>query len=119
MTFLKQIYHKKSDKEYDWVFATNIKEIALGKIIKEYKRRWRIETGFRVQDEAKIRSKTKEMKTRYFYFMFQQVLQTQWVCFYKKEVNFKQFIIEMHKTCKSLVENPKRSYGKRPKSKGK
>jgi len=116
LVFLKQIYDKKSDSEYDWVFATNIEEVALGSIIKEYKRRWRIETGFRVQDEATIKSKSKEMKIRYFYFMFQQILQTQWVCFYKEEVGFKRFMIEMHKTCKELVANPKRSYSKKLKA---
>lgn len=110
LVFLKQIYDKKSDKEYDWVFVTNVEEVALSNIIKEYKKRWRIETGFRVQDEAKIRCRSKEMKIRHFFFMFQQILQTQWVCFYKEEVSFKKFIIEMHKTCNSLVKNPKRSY---------
>ena len=116
LTFLKQIYNKKLDKEIDWVFATNIKEVALSKIIVTYKKRWRIETGLRVQDEAKIRCKSKEMKIRYFLFMFEQLLQTQWMCFYKEEVSFKKFIIEMHKTCKTLVENPKRSYGKKLKT---
>ncbi len=118
LTFLKQIYDEKSDKEYDWVFVTNVEEILLSNIISTYKKRWRIETQFRVQDEALIKCKSKEMKIRYFLFMFQQMLQTQWVCFYKNEVSFKEFLIEMHKTCKSLVANPKRSYGKHVKTGG-
>ena len=113
-SFLKKIYDKKSDKEYDWVFATNIEDLQLDNLIKTYKKRWRIETGFRVQDEATIKCKSKEMKIRYFLFMFQQMLQTQWVCFFKEEVSFKKFLIEMHKTCKTLVANPKRSYKKNP-----
>ena len=117
LTFLKQIYDKKIDKNLDWVFVTNIKEIALSNIIATYKKRWRIETSFRVQDEARIKCKSKDMKIRYFLFMFEQLLQTQWICFYKEEVSFKKFIIEMHKTCKTLVENPKRSYGKKLKAK--
>lgn len=112
LAFLKQIYDKRSDRKYDWVFATNLEDIELFGIIRTYKKRWRIETGFRVQDEARIKCKSKEMKIRYFLFLFQQMLQTQWVCFYKDEVSFKKFVIEMHKVCKSLVENPKRSYGK-------
>lgn len=111
-TFMKQIYDKKSDREYDWVFATNVKEVALGNIIREYKKRWRIETGFRVQDEATIKCKSKEMKIRYFFFMFQQMLQTQWVCFYKEEVSFKKFLIEMHQLAKELVKKPKVNYEK-------
>lgn len=116
LTFMKQIYDKKSDKRYDWVFATNVKAVALNNTITNYKKRWRIETGFRVQDEARIKCKSKEMKVRYFLFMFQQMLQIQWMCFYKKEVSFKKFIIEMHETCKTLVANPKRSYGKSKKT---
>jgi len=116
LTFLKQIYDEKNDNEYDWVFATNLEEVALSNIIGDYKKRWRIETQFRVQDEARIKCKSKEMKIRYFLFMFQQMLQTQWVCFYKDEVSFKEFVIEMHKVCKDLVANPKRSFGKSQKT---
>ena len=112
LAFLKEIYDPKSKKNYDWVFATNVEEVALSNTIQTYKKRWRVETGYRVQDEATIKCKSKEMKIRYFLFMFQQILQTQWVCFYKNEVSFKKFIIEMHETCKELVANPKRSYGK-------
>ena len=117
LAFLKQIYDKNLEKKLDWVFATNVEEVALSNIIATYKKRWRIETSFRVQDEAKIKCKSKDMKIRYFLFMVEQLLQTQWMCFYKEEVSFKKFIIEMHKTCKSLVENPKRSYGKKLKAK--
>ncbi|MDP3640748.1 MAG: transposase [Nanoarchaeota archaeon] len=112
LTFMKQIYSRRADTYFDWVFATNIDTIALEEMIRTYRKRWRIETGFRVQDEARIKCKSTEMRIRYFLFMFEQMLQTQWVCFYKEEVSFKEFLIEMHKTCKSLVENQKRSYFK-------
>ena len=95
LIFLRQIYDPKSERSYDWVFATNIEEILLENIIITYKKRWRIETQFRVQDEAKIKCKSKEMKIRYFFFMFEQMLQTIWICFYKDETPFKKFIIEM------------------------
>lgn len=111
LIFLKEIYDKKSDKEYDWVFATNVEDIELDSIIKTYKKRWRIETAFRVQDEATIKCKSKDMKIRYFLFMFQQMLQTQWVCFYKDEVSFKKFLIEMHDTAKKWAAKPKTNYG--------
>ena len=111
LTFLKQIYDKKSDKEYDWVFVTNVKEVALSNIIATYKKRWRIETGNRVHDEARIKCKSKEMKIRYFLFMFQQMLQTQWICFYKEEVSFKEFIVGMHNTAKKWAAKPKANYG--------
>ena len=112
LAFLKQIYDEKSDKEYDWVFATNVEEIDLTQIIQTYKKRWRIETGFRVQDEARIKCKSDDMKIRYFLFMFQQMLQTQWVCFYKEEVSFKEFIIELSKEAAELAKKPMVDYGK-------
>jgi hypothetical protein len=97
LVFLKQIYDKKSEKSYDWVFATNVKALLLEKIILIYKKRWRIETQFRVADEARIKCKSKEMKIRYFLFLFEQMLQTIWICFYKDECSFKQFLIAMAK----------------------
>ena len=95
LIFLKQIYDKRSDKKYDWVFATNVEEILLENLVILYKKRWRIETQFRVQDEARIKCKSTEMKIRYFIFLFEQMLQTIWICFYKDESSFKEFLIEM------------------------
>src|SRR3989344_5779913 len=95
LSFLKQIYDKKSDKNYDWIFATNVEKIVLEDMLIQYKKRWRIETQFRVQDEARIKCKSKEMKVRYFFFLFEQMLQTTWICFYKDEVPFKKFLIEL------------------------
>src|SRR3989344_543733 len=71
LIFLKQIYDPRSEKNYDWVFATNAGEILLNNIVITYKKRLRIETSFRVQDEAKIRCKSKDMKIRYFFFLFE------------------------------------------------
>jgi len=93
LVFLKQIYDPRSEKNYDWVFATNVEEILLENLVITYKKRWRIETQFRVQDEARIKCKSKDMKVRYFFFMFEQMLQTMWICFYKDEVSFKEFLI--------------------------
>ena len=95
LVFLKQIYCKKTEECYDWVFATNVEDVALGNIIATYKKRWRIETGFRVQDDATIKCKSKDLQTRYFLFLFTQLLQADWMCFYKEEVSFKNFLIEL------------------------
>ena len=100
MIFLKQIYDHKSEKNYDWVFATNVEEVLLENIIITYKKRWRIETQFRVQDEARIKCKSKEMKIRYFLFLFEQMLQTIWICFYKDKSSFKEFLIKLSDTAK-------------------
>jgi len=101
--FLKGIYSKKLDQELDWAFATNVEDIGLDSIIKTYKQRWNIETGFRVQDEALIKCKSTDMTIRYFLFVYEQLLQMIWGCFYQSEVSFKRFLIELSKTCTELV----------------
>lgn len=97
LVFLKQIYDSKSKKNYDWVFATNVEEILLENLVVTYKKRWRIETSFRVQDEACIKCKSKDMKIRYFLFCFEQMLQTIWICFFKDDLSFKEFLIKMER----------------------
>jgi len=97
LIFLKQIYDPRSEKDYDWVFATNVEEVLLENLVVTYKKRWRIETQFRVQDEAKIKCKSKEMKIRYFFFLIEQLLQVSWICFHKHEGPFKKFLIELAK----------------------
>ena len=100
LIFLKQIYDPRSEKNYDWVFATNVEEVLLENLVTTYKKRWRIETQFRVQDDAKIKCKSKEMHIRYFLFLFEQMLQVNWMCFYKDECSFKKFIIAMAEQAK-------------------
>ena len=107
LTFLKEIYDKRSDKNYDWIFATNVEEVALSNLIGTYKKRWRIETQFRVQDEARIKCKSKNMKIRYFFFLFEQMLQVQWICFHKNDIPFKEFIIEMAKMSRKWTKTDK------------
>ena len=107
LVFLKQIYDYKSEKNYDWVFATNVEEVLLENIVSTYKKRWRIETQFRVQDEARIKCKSKEMKIRYFFFLFEQMLQTIWICFFKDEGSFKEFLIQLADTSKKWTKQGK------------
>jgi len=111
LLFLKEFYDPRSEKDYDWVFATNVDIVVLGSIVPVYKQRWRIETGFRVQDEATIKCKSTTMPVRYFIFLFEQLLQTQWMCFYKEEAGFKKFVIEMSEVCGYLADHPKKWHG--------
>jgi len=99
LALLKQIFDKKTEKVYDWAFATNQSDINLDYIIPTYKNRWRIETGFRVQDEARIMSKSTDARIRFFLFSYEQVLQLIWVVLYKEEVSFKEFLLELYEFC--------------------
>lgn len=75
LAFLKKVMDPSNGKVLDWAFATNQKQINLDYIVPTYKGRWRIETGFRVQDEARIKSKSKEIRVRFFFFVYEQLLQ--------------------------------------------
>ena len=106
LALLKQIFDNKSGKSFDWAFATNQSSIDLDYIIPTYKGRWRIETGFRVQDEARISTKSKDARVRFFFFAYEQVLQLLWVVLYKEEVSFKQFLLEMYELCAARYKEP-------------
>jgi len=106
LALLKQIFDNKSEKSFDWAFATNQSSIDLDYIIPTYKGRWRIETGFRVQDEARISSKSKDARIRFFFFAYEQILQLLWVVLYKEEVSFKQFLLEMYELCAARYKEP-------------
>lgn len=97
MAFLKEIFDGKDYEHFDWCFVTNIGDFDVDKMIPTYKCRWRIETSFRVQDDADSKTKSKEMSIRYFFFIYEQLLQTIWYVFFFKEENmsFKQFIITL------------------------
>lgn len=100
LALLKRIFDKRSDKQFDWAFATNQSEINLEYIVPTYKGRWRIETGFRVQDEARIMSKSTDIRIRFFFFAYEQVLQLLWIVLYKEEVRFKEFLLDLYECCK-------------------
>ena len=91
LIFLKQIYDPKSERNYDWVFATNVEETLLENVVVTYKKRWRIETQFRVQDEARIKCKSKEMKVRYFYFCLSKCFKQSGFVFTKMKQALKSF----------------------------
>ena len=64
------------DEDVAWCYATNQKPSLL--LIQEYKKRWNIETGFRIHDEAKIKSKSKNSLIRFFYHLLGMLLIILW-----------------------------------------
>ena len=104
LAFLKQIFDPKSERNFDWAFATDLEKVDLDHIIQTYKQRWRIETGFRIQDEARIKS--KDVKIRFFYFVYEQVLQLIWNMIYREEVSFKRNLL--NETSKERAEKAER-----------
>jgi hypothetical protein len=87
----------KNINKYDWVFATNL-DITGAEIVKAYRVRWNIETDFRVQDEARIKTKSTRPEVRLFYFMIAVLIFFVWTATQKFKLSFKRFIITLSKT---------------------
>lgn len=109
LNFIKGVFNRKTDSYLDWCFASNVKDIDLETIIRTYKKRWRIETGFRVQDEATIKCKSVDIKVRYFLFVYEQLLQINWTLFFKDAgVSFKRYLIDLSRESDRLLEKSER-----------
>ena len=73
----------------------------------------RIMTGalpqmFRVQDECRIKTKSKDIRVRYFLFAYEQLVESIWYIFYREEVSFKRYLIELSEVCKVMVNTMER-----------
>jgi len=80
------------DEEFDWTFATNLHFHNLINAIRTYKIRWNIETGFRVTDEARIKSKSTNIIVRYFLFLCSFVMYNAWKLQYSSKISFNRFM---------------------------
>lgn len=85
----------KNVVDYDWVFATNLCLKNIEKYVEVYRRRWNIETMFRVHDEARIKTKSKFPVIRLFYFIIGMLLVLLWNLYVKEKITFKLFIIQL------------------------
>ncbi len=77
-----------------WTFVTNMELSELDKYIKLYKKRWNIETGFRVHDEARIKTKSIDIRVRYFLFIVAMLLYNVWKHL-DTQISFKRFVITL------------------------
>ena len=69
----------KGIDDFPWIFATNINFRTRVEYIWHYKRRWQIETNYRVEDEGRIKSKSTSYLIRYFYFLVSLLLHLLWI----------------------------------------
>ena len=73
----KDAFQDRKGKWHDMVFATNLKPSFY--LVKTYKKRWNIETGFRVMEEARIKTKSNNKLMRLFYFLLRALLCLIWM----------------------------------------
>ena len=67
---------RRIDEKTCWSYATNQKPSLL--LVKEYGKRWNIETGFRIHDETRIKSKSRNYLIRFFYHLLGMLLIILW-----------------------------------------
>ena len=48
--------------------------------------------------------RTACLAARMLIFLFEQMLQVQWICFFKEEATFKEFIIKMYEMSKEWTK---------------
>lgn len=97
----KGVGKNKEGRPIDWCFATN--QRGSTSLVWEYRKRWNIETGFRVHDEARIKSKSSNPVIRFFYHLVGMLFILMWrlqnKCSYY--IVFKRYLkkVEMHFFC--------------------
>lgn len=79
--------------EIDCNYATNMKLETGEDYAQLYSKRWQIETNFRMQDQARIKSKSVRHIARYFYFRISMLLHALWLLFYRTTMPLDQFKI--------------------------
>lgn len=65
-------------KKYDWIFASNLEFKTASAYVKRYKKRWGIETLFRVTDDIRIYTTSFNSIVRYFLFCFTCLVYNVW-----------------------------------------
>jgi hypothetical protein len=96
---------KVVDEKTAWCYATN--RIPSLNLCLEYPKRWNLETGFRVHDEARIKSKSLELKIRFFYHLIGMLLIILWRLQNSvRYVIFKRFLKEVELRYAQIPEQP-------------
>jgi len=73
---IKQLEYE--GKKYDWIFATNLGLKTAESYVKRYKKRWCIETIYRITDDIRIYTTSTNSLIRYFLFMFTCLVYNIW-----------------------------------------
>lgn len=93
---------RKDGSYYDMIFATNLNPSR--RLLEQYRRRWNIETGFRIMEEAKIKTKSNNPLVRLFYFLLRALFTVIWLV---------DSVLRIHRSFKSylrLVERELRKF---------
>lgn len=91
---IKSYRRYKGARAYDWVFCTNTRQKWPHNYVDKYRKRWSIETTFRVLDTIQIKTATKNEVIRYFINLFCCLLYNLWKCsnILEDKISLKNFV---------------------------
>ena len=97
---IKQYRRFAKGKAYNWVFCTNTRERWAHTYVDKYRQRWGIETGFRVLDNAQIKTTTKNVVIRHFLLMFSCLVYNLWklTSYIDGQISLKNFTVAILRT---------------------
>lgn len=102
---IKKYRRYNKGKAYDWVFATNTRQKWQHHYVDKYRKRWGIETAFRVLDNIQIKTTTKNEVIRYFINMFCCLVYNLWktTTIFERAVTLKNFVAEVVEQIRNLL----------------
>lgn len=106
----KGVGYNRCGKPLNWVFATNQKPSV--SLVKTYRKRWNIETGFRIHDEAKIKSKSNNLIIRFFYHLVSMLLILTWRVHNQifQQTVFKRYLKQVEQTIHVVTKPPDKTF---------
>jgi IS4 transposase len=73
------VIYRPPEKEDEWVYVTNIRNIPPKTLADQYKKRWGIETGYRSKNKYQANTTSKNYSIRLFYMLLAIALYNFWV----------------------------------------
>lgn len=102
---IKRYKRNKKCRAYDWVFATNNRQKSQHFYVDKYRKRWSIETVFRVLDDIRIKTTTRNEVIRYFINLFCCLLYNLWkfARLFGVTLSFKNFVARLFSRGKARI----------------
>ncbi len=103
---IKSYRRTKKSKAYNWVFVTNTRYKSQHFYVDKYRKRWSIETTFRVLDNIQIKTTTKNEKIRYFINIFCCLIHNLWKIkkLLGEKITLKNFVVIVKETIKATIQ---------------
>ncbi|MFH1511680.1 MAG: transposase, partial [Candidatus Woesearchaeota archaeon] len=110
---IKKYKRYRNGKAYDWVFCTNTRQRSQHFYVDKYRKRWNIETAFRVLDNIQIKTTTRNEVIRYFINMFCCLVYNLWKCanLLEGKITLKNFVAKIAKTIRFMQQEISRDPG--------